>query len=192
MYISNLFSLVKFNQITLLKKQTKEFLSLKMKSDKFLKKEILYKVGDTCDQLFLIKKGLIRSYYEVNGQEITTWVSHDDYIFTSIPGYFSQQVCKENIQCLEDTYVEYLYYEDMEEALERFPDFAILNRRLMEEYYYAAEIRSIIPRIPGGRERLAYFMKHYDLQIIERTPNKILASLLNMRPETLSRLIKEL
>lgn len=192
MYISNLFSLIKFNEITLLKRETKEYLTSKMKTDKFTKKQKIYTVNDFCDKIFIIKKGLVRGYTIINGVEITSWVSAENEVFTSISGYFSQQPCKENIQALEDTYVDYLEFQDMEDALSKFTDFADLNRRLMEEYYYAAEVRAMITRIPGAKERLDYFLKHYNKQIIERTPKKILASLLNMRPETLSRLIPEI
>jgi CRP-like cAMP-binding protein len=191
MSTANLFSLIKFNEVAQLKKETKEFLTSKMKSDKFTKKQEIYTVNNTCDRIFVIKKGLVRGYTVINNIEITSWVSIENEVFTSISGYFSQQSCKETIQALEDTYVDYLEFQDMEEALSKFPDFANLNRRLMEEYYYAAEVRSIIPRIPGAKDRINYFLTHYNQQIIERTPKKILASLLNMRPETLSRLIKE-
>lgn len=191
MSIANLFSLIKFNEVTQLKKETKEFLTSKMKSDKFTKKQKIYSEGAYCNRIFVIKKGLVRGYTFINKVEITSWVSIENEVFTSISGYFSQQPCQETIQALEDTYVDYLEYADMEEALSRFPDFAHLNRKLMEEYYAAAEVRAIITRIPGAKERLNYFVSQYNSQIIERTPKKILASLLNMRPETLSRLIQE-
>lgn len=190
MYITNLFSLIKFNEVTFLKKETKEFLTSKMKSEKFNKKQTIYSAGGFCDRIFVIKKGLVRGFTVINDEEITSWVSIENEVFTSISGYFSQQPCKENIQALEDTYVDYLEFQDMEVALSEFPDFALLNRRLLQEYYSAAEVRAIIPRIPGAKERLDYFLQNYNRQIIERTPKKILASLLNIRPETLSRLIK--
>lgn len=191
MNIPILFSLLRFNETTALGRETKEFLSSKMKSEKFKKNELIFSHGSICNRIFVIKKGLIRGFYLVNNVDITSWISIENEIFTSITGFFSQQPCKENIQALEDTYVDYLEYQDMEEAHKSFPDFALLNRKMMEEYYAYSELRSIITRIPGTSDRLNYFLKYYNPEIINRTPKKYLASLLNMRPETLSRQLKE-
>ena len=186
---SNLLSLIRFNEVTSLKNETKTFLSSRMRTDKFNKKQLIFSKGETCNKIFIIKKGMVHAFYQMDNQKITTWISIENEVFTSISSFFSGNPCLDNIQALEDTYVDYLTHEDMQEALSRFPDFVILNRRLMEEYYRHAEVRSVIPRIPGGKNRLKYFLDHYDKQIIERAPKNVLASLLNMRPETLSRLI---
>ena len=66
-----------------------------------------------------------------------------------------------------------------------------INRILMEEYYILAEHRVYLARIPNARKRLAFFMEKIKPEIVERIPRKHLASYLAMRPETLSRLMKE-
>ena len=181
-----------FKESVDLNKETINFINSRMKSEKFFKGQLIYTQGSLCDRIYVIKKGLVRGFYMINNIEVTTWVSTENEIFTSISGFFSQRACKESIESLEDTFVDYLNFDDLKEAFERFADFSLLNKRLMEEYYESAEIRSIMTRIPGAKERITYFLKNYKKEIITRTPKKILASLLNMRPETLSRHLKSM
>jgi len=66
-----------------------------------------------------------------------------------------------------------------------------INRILLEEYYILAEHRVYLARIPNAGKRLDFFMKNRKPEIIDRIPRKHLASYLAIRPETLSRLMKE-
>ena len=66
-----------------------------------------------------------------------------------------------------------------------------INRILLEEYYILAEQRVYLARIPNARKRLEFFMANMKPQIMDRIPRKHLASYLAIRPETLSRLMKD-
>ncbi|SIT18289.1 hypothetical protein SAMN05421761_1354, partial [Belliella pelovolcani] len=70
-----------------------------------------------------------------------------------------------------------------------FPEFATINRVLLEQYYIHAEERAFTARIPGAAERYDYFAKSGNKHLLQRVPHKYLASLLGVRPETLSRII---
>jgi hypothetical protein len=59
----------------------------------------------------------------------------------------------------------------------------------MERYYLSSEFRSFMARIPNARDRFEYFKSFTHQEILNRLPKKYLASLLNIRPETLSRLV---
>lgn len=60
----------------------------------------------------------------------------------------------------------------------------------MKLYYKYAQMRSVLSRIPLAKNRVTYFLKNYNSKIIERTPDKVIASFLNIKPETYSRLKK--
>ena len=60
----------------------------------------------------------------------------------------------------------------------------------MKLYYKYAQMRSVLSRIRLAKNRVTYFLKNYNSKIIERTPDKIIASFLNIKPETYSRLKK--
>ncbi len=186
---NNIFSVTLLNSISPLSKPLKSFLSQRMISSHYKKGEFIVKNGETCNRVHLIRKGLIRGYFDFNSNEITTWVSVDNEMVTSISGYFKNEPALENLQCLEDTFTESLSFEEMDYAIKNYPDMAALNRILMEHYYIHAENRALLARIPGAKDRYDYFMKTFNPEIIKRLPKKYLASLLNMRPETLSRLV---
>ena len=185
---NNLFSIVLLNSIYPLPKSLNKFLSNVLVSNHFKKGEFIVKSGEICSRIHIIRKGLVRGYFDYDNKEITTWVSVDNEMVTSITGYFNKEAATENIQCLEDTYTESLSYEDMHFALENFKDMNPLNRILMEQYYLHAEYRAFMARIPTAKDRYDYFIKITNPEIVKRLPKKYLASLLNMRPETLSRL----
>ena len=185
---NNIFSVTLLDSISPLSKSLKMYLSQRMISSHYEKGDFIVKSGEICDRIHTIRKGLVRGYFDYNNNEVTTWVSVDSEIVTSISGFFQKEPALENIQCLEDTYTESLSFEDMDYAIKNYPDMARLNRILMEQYYIYAEYRALLARIPGAKDRYEYFLNIYNPETIKRLPKKYLASLLNMRPETLSRL----
>ncbi|WP_372756743.1 Crp/Fnr family transcriptional regulator [Mariniflexile sp.] len=189
---NHLFSIVFLNSISPLSKSLNKYFSKSLVSKRYKKGDYIVKSGEFCDRIHIIRKGLVRGYFDFNNKEITTWVSVDNEMVTSISGYFKQEPAIENIQCLEDTYTESLSYADMHYALENFKEMSRLNRILMEQYYLSAEYRSFMARIPAAKDRYEYFINLVKPEIVERLPKKYLASLLNIRPETLSRLEKKI
>jgi signal-transduction protein with cAMP-binding, CBS, and nucleotidyltransferase domain len=184
----SIFSIIFFNSFKTLSIQEKNYISSKMSFHHFNKGDYIVKSGEICDRLYIIRKGMVRGFYKFNKKEIITWVSADNELVTSISGYFTQEITKENIQCIEETYLESVSYQDMLYAINNFPTFEKINRILMEQYYLDAENRAFIARIPKAKDRYEHFLKTAKPTLIERLPKKYLASLLNMRPETLTRL----
>lgn len=185
---NHFFSIVLLNSIYPLSKELNKFFSTKLISSQYKKGDYIVRRGEFCDRIHIIRKGLVRGYFNYNDKEITTWVSVDNEMVTSISGYFKNEPALESIQCLEDTFTESLSYNDMHFALKNFEEMAHLNRILMEQYYLSAEYRAFVARIPAAKDRYEYFVNMFNPEIVKRLPKKYLASLLNMRPETLSRM----
>jgi len=185
---NKLFTIVFLNSIYPLSKSLNKFFSNALVCSKFKKGDHIVRSGEICDRIHIIRNGLVRGYFNYNDNEITTWVSVDNEMFTSISGYFKHEPALESIQCLEDTYTESLSYADMHFALENFKEMSHLNRILLEQYFLHAEVRALMARIPSAKDRYEYFLQNSHPEIVKRLPKKYLASLLNMRPETLSRL----
>ena len=187
----NLYILSFLNSIRPLSPELRNYLAQKIKSCSFEKNELINKAGEVCDCLYLIKKGMVRGYFISDASEITTWIDSENEVFTSITGFFRNQRSEEYIQSLENTYCDYLKYEDYKYCLNHFPEMKHINRILLEEYYILAEQRVYLARIPNARKRLEFFMANMKPQIMDRIPRKHLASYLAIRPETLSRLMKD-
>ncbi|MDX1766823.1 cAMP-binding domain of CRP or a regulatory subunit of cAMP-dependent protein kinases [Arenibacter troitsensis] len=187
----NLFILIYLNEIVPLSAELKSFLTNKIKRTVYAKNEIISKEGEICNKLYVIKKGLVRGYCVSDNVDVTTWISFDSEIFTSITGFFKNEPASENIQCLEVTHCEYLEFRDYQYCLKNFPEMREINRIMLVEYYIHAEKRAFMTRIPSAQKRLAYFFKNANPKMTKRIPKKYLASFLAMRPETLSRLFNE-
>ncbi len=186
---NNIYSIALLNSVYPLSKSLNKFFSNVIVYKQYKKGDFIVRSGEVCNRLFIIRKGLVRGFFNYDNKEITTWVSVDNELVTSISGYFKNEAALENIECLEDTYTESLSYEHMHFALENFKEMAHLNRILMEQYYVHSEYRSFMARIPTAKGRYEYFVKITNPEVVKRLPKKYLASLLSIRPETLSRIL---
>jgi CRP-like cAMP-binding protein len=184
----NIYSITILNGITPLSQPLNAFLSNKMTVSKFKKGDFIVKSGETFDRIHLVRKGLVRGYFAFKNTEVTTWVGVDSDLVASMSGYINKTPSLENVQCIEDTVTESLSADDFDYALKNYIEMNRLYRTIMERYYLFAEHRVFLSRIPRAIDRYHYFLKIYSNEVVKRLPKKYLASLLNIRPETLSRL----
>ena len=165
-----------------------DFVSSKMKRKSFSKGDVFIKSGEVCDSFYFLNHGLVRAFFDHDDIEITTWVTNENSLITSVQGFFSQSPALENIQCLEHCEFECYHYDDLNYALRIFPEINMAYRKTLEAYYSTSEIRSYLGRIPNAKDRFEFFVKITPPDLVDRIPKKHLASMLSIRPETLSRI----
>ncbi|MCM1501113.1 MAG: cyclic nucleotide-binding domain-containing protein [Bacteroidales bacterium] len=68
----------------------------------FPKKTLLVEVGKPCRQAYFIEKGMTRSYWIVNGEEITTSFSWEGSIVFSMDAMYYGQPSEEYVETVED------------------------------------------------------------------------------------------
>lgn len=183
-------SLFFLEKIAPLSPEFKKYFQNTVNQATYKKGELLNKSGEVCNKMFFIKKGMIRGYHIIEGKEITTWLSTDGELVTSITGFFKNEKASEHIQAVEDTWVEYLDYKDLQIALGLYPEMNTIFTTLLIEYYIHAENRTLMSRIPSAKGRFDFFLEKGNKFLLNRSPHKYLASILNMRPETFSRILK--
>ncbi|MEN9686396.1 MAG: hypothetical protein RLZZ28_2182 [Bacteroidota bacterium] len=150
------FAIVLLSNFIPLSTDFKEFLLSKVKHHSFRKGDLLLKAGDKCGDMHFIKKGLFRGFMEEDGKEITTWMSCENELVTSISGYFGRQPSLESIQALESGITESFSFKDIQYSFDHFPEFNLPYRKLVEQYMISAENRAFLARIPNARKRYAY------------------------------------
>ncbi len=188
----NIFSITLLNSFYPLSKSLNEYLSNKMVLKQYKKGDLIVKQGEFCDRIHIIRKGLVISYYNFDKKRVNSWVGIDGQLGTSISSFFKGEISKENIECIEDTFTESLSFAEIDYALAHYKDMIKLQVELLKYYIVISEVRSVMTKIPTAIGKYEFYKRNYNQKIIERLPKKYLASLLNMRPETLSRLtIKE-
>ena len=87
---NHLFSILLLNSIYPLPKALNKYLSNVLVVSQFKKGDYIVRNGDVCDRIHIIRKGLVRGFFNHKEKEITTWVSVDNELVTSISGYFKK------------------------------------------------------------------------------------------------------
>ncbi len=153
---------------------------------KLPKKKLLLKAGMVCEHLYFIKQGAIRGFLKHGTKEITTWITVEGEIVTSIGGLNGQQASKEYIQAVEESDLLAMKFEHLQKLYDSFPDFNIVGRKLLQKYYHDAENRALLVRIPKAEHRYLHFIDTQS-HLANRIPLTYIASYLGLRLETLSK-----
>lgn len=148
--------------------------------------KLLLTAGEVCENHYFIKKGLVRGFINEDGKEITTWICREGEVITSIVSILDLEAVGENIKTLENCELIVMETSHIQYLYDKYPTFNIVGRKLLERYYYDAQQRAIICRIPNASKRYEHFINTRP-ELVNRVPGKYIASFLNMTEETLSR-----
>jgi CRP-like cAMP-binding protein len=148
---------------------------------------ILVKEGDPCDYIYFILEGAFRSYREMDGKDITTWISTENEFITAISAYFQKVPALKNVEALEDSFLLAIHRDDLQVLIRKYPEMNNVLRIFYEEYYLAAEERAYVARIRDAEGKYKRLLETYP-DLIKRLPLKYIASYLGMTLETLSRI----
>jgi CRP-like cAMP-binding protein len=171
--------------------EIKDYLSRKIMPCKVLKRKLLLREGEICQHVYFIRKGAIRGFFREGGKDITTWITIENEIVSSISTWEQPQPVTENIQALEDAELYMMTLSELKEMFHRFPEFNIVVRKLLQQYYADAESRAYIARLTKAENKYRYFLKKH-ASLANRIPLKYIASYLGMTLETLSRIRKKI
>lgn len=158
-----------------------------MKRESFSKKELLHNEGTVCNHLFLIEKGIARSFYYKDGKDITAHFAIENGTITAIDSFIQRKNSRYNIELLEDSEIISISHQDMHDLLQEKPQYEKYIRIFLEQIYIdlAERIEDLL--FHTAKER-------YD-KLVENTPNllqrvnlKHIASYIGITQETLSRI----
>ena len=147
----------------------------------------LLKSGEVCNYIYLVLKGAVRGYIKDGTKEITTWITVEGSLITSIRGFHQNIASLENIQAIEDSDLVGFHYNDLQYLYNNFIEMNIVGRVLLEEYYAHAEERAYIARIPKATSKYEHFIATQGA-LANRIKLKYIASFLGITIETLSRI----
>lgn len=154
------------------------------------KRKLLLKEGANCNYIYFIVKGAVRGFIREGQKDITTWIVIENELVTSIFSLDNQALTIENIQALENCELLALSYDSLNELYNRFPEFNLIARKLLQRYYADAERRAFIARLTKAENKYRHFLLLHQ-PLANRIPLKYIASYLGMTLETLSRVRKK-
>jgi len=169
----------------------KAFLEEHLYSKKISKGVRLLKAGELCEHFYFVKKGAIRGYIVESKKNITTWITAENELVTSISSLDLEVPSFENIEAIEDCELLIWTDRDLQKLYLKFPEFNITGRKLLQQYYRDAEKRAYMVRLTNAEHKYNFFIEEYN-HLANRIPLKYIASFLGITIETLSRVRKKL
>lgn len=154
------------------------------------KRKLLLKEGAYCEHIYFVVKGALRGFVREGHRDITTWITVENQLVSSIFGLHQRVPSVENIQALENCELLAMTLDDLQTLYEQYPESNILARKLLEIYYADAEKRAFIARLTKAENKYRSFLLHHQI-LSNRIPLKYIASYLGMTLETLSRIRKK-
>ena len=153
--------------------------------------DIILKAGEHCKDLYFIKSGVVRGFVHEGKKEITTWISSDNELITSITSFGIDEPALENLQALEPCEMLLISNASINQLYEIFPEFNIVSRKLLEQYYRDAEKRALVVRLTNAETKYRYFLANYT-HLSNRVQLQYIASFLGITMETLSRVRRKI
>lgn len=154
---------------------------------RFPAKAIILGAGEQENYLNLVLSGLVRKYVLKGEAEITTQLATEGHIFDSEISFITRQPSVVYLQALEPTTVLSLHVDRMNEILENVPGADLFGLQLVSSMFIQKDEKHYRQLMQSTRERFLNYMEN-NPHMLQRVPQKYLASYLNIKPETFSRL----
>lgn len=154
------------------------------------KGELLLQENQVCNEIFFIKKGILRSYF-FNHQvdEITNCFAFENDFMASFSSFITQNAAEENIQALADTELQVLSRENLEKLYSQGTHWQEIGRKLTEMEYVTLQKRMISFQKLSGTQRYEELYQYHQ-KYLQLIPLQYLASYLGVTPRHLSRIRK--
>ena len=151
------------------------------------KRTILVKEGEVDNYLNMVVKGLVMKYVRVKKSDMILQLATEGHVIHSEISFLTRSPSLVFVETLEPTIMVSLTYDKMEEALDKFPQGERLGRLILTGMYVKKEESRYDRLSKSARERFLDYIKTHP-HMVQRVPQKYLASYLNIKPETFSRM----
>lgn len=151
------------------------------------KKVRLLEPGQTEEYLHFITKGLLRKYFYKGSQEVITQLAREGELICSSVSFFSGQPSAYVVETIEQSILLSLHKKELEKLYTQYPRMETLGRLLITDLFLQKEYWELDRIRYDTKERFVRFVLE-NTDLFRRVPQKYLASYLNIKPETFSRL----
>lgn len=160
--------------------------------DSFVEKEIASKTvllheGEISNNIYLIKKGCLREWFNKEGKDITFQFFFEGQPVASIDSFMNQEPSLFTIESIEPTTILSIKKVDFEKLMTTNPEFKngfqdyIFQRFRIYEQLFLSRIKDT------PQERYMDLIKNHP-EILKRVPQHYIASFLGITPISLSRI----
>lgn len=152
----------------------------------------LLQAGEASNVVFFIRKGLVREFtfcFDEYGNESSSTLSFicEGTFAMSTEGYLTNTVAKSHLQALESTQVALIKKEDLEKLSHSLHSGALFLSMVYQSCLAEQEKKNQVLKSPNSQSAYSKFISAYP-GIADRIPDKLIASYLNIHPNSLSRI----
>lgn len=156
------------------------------------KKEFFTRQNEHCRYLAFVNSGCLRAFYTDNkGDEFTMYFAFQNWWTGDKTSFYSGTPSRFSVQALEVTELFRADKIKWEKALDEIPVFEKWYRVKARKSYEAAQQKLIYSQTESAEEKYLKLLKSAP-EIVQRIPQHYIASYLNIKPQSLSRIRKNL
>jgi CRP-like cAMP-binding protein len=150
------------------------------------KVEVIHE-GEVERYINFIARGLARKYLPIRNKEITVQLASEGHIIHSELSFFYRMPSRAVVETIEPSIFFSISYDSLEQMYEQFPKMEGLGRLMISDLFIKKDNRYFDQLRKSTRERFLDYVRTHP-QMLQRVPQKYIASYLNIKPETFSRL----
>ena len=153
---------------------------------KFKKGERILDEGDVCRSMLYLEKGLTRQFYFKYDKDLTEHIAYEGGVVICLESYLKEEPTRLMIEALEPTIAWGIPKDKIEELALKDAEIGVWYRKLFEASLIESQVKADTLRFEPAHERYNKLLQLHP-EILKRAPLVYIASLLQMTPETLSR-----
>jgi CRP/FNR family transcriptional regulator, anaerobic regulatory protein len=158
---------------------------------KLVKGEHWLQAGDVCAHVGFVVTGLIHAYYVVKGEQVTQEFYFENTYATSYVSFLTGQPSQRYLQALDDTHLLILSREDLYRFYSGSQDAERMGRLIAEGAFMRFDYRTHQFLLKSPEQRYRDLLNDRP-NVMQRVPQKLVASYLGIQPESLSRIRKRI
>ena len=164
-----------------------DLLAQKVEIRHFDKKQQIIKIGETDKYLNFVAKGLVRKYFLKGREEMVTQIAQENELINSSGSFLLGTPSTYVVETIEPTTFLSITMENLEEIYSKSHQLEHLGRLIITNLFLKKEAWEHERMRLNTRDRFVQFLRN-NSDLLQRVPQKYLASYLNIKPETFSRL----
>ncbi|RYY12541.1 MAG: Crp/Fnr family transcriptional regulator [Chitinophagaceae bacterium] len=152
----------------------------------FKKKELITVAGEVERYLNFVIKGLARKFFRNGNEELITQISLEGHIIHAQGSFHKQRPSHYFVEAIEPTTLISIDFDSLNEIFATNAKMERMGRLVITDIMVLNDRWQMMLLKMSPRERFLDFVDR-NPELLQRTPQKYLASLLNIQPETFSR-----
>lgn len=155
--------------------------------EQYKKGTLLLEMGKVCQKVYIVKEGLLRSFYYKEGKDVTHWFAAELEPLCALDSFFKRRPCDYSMDALEDSVVYTITLDRLNALFDDHHEIERFARLFITEMMIQVSEKVKDLQFRTGLERYHLLLEKHP-SIIQRAPLGKVASYLGITQQSLSRI----